>query len=78
MPADDPARRLDGLVLSAHRAGGIPAAFLEIGEMVLDDLDQVRRGPAAGPDAARRARARGPVPQPAGELTPPMRLVPEA
>ena len=44
VPADDPARRLDGLVLSAHRAGGIPAAFLEIGEMVLDDLDQVRAG----------------------------------
>ncbi len=44
VPADDPARRLEGLVLSAHRAGGIPAAFLEIGEMVLDDLDQVRAG----------------------------------
>jgi phosphoglycerate dehydrogenase-like enzyme len=44
MPTDDPARTLDGLVLSPHRAGGIPQAFLEIGDMVLDDLDQVRRG----------------------------------
>ena len=44
MPADDRARGLDGLVLSAHRAGGIPQAFLEIGEMVLDDLDQIRAG----------------------------------
>ncbi len=42
--ADHRARGLDGLVLSAHRAGGIPAAFLEIGEMVLDDLDQIRAG----------------------------------
>ena len=44
MPADSLARTLDGLVLSPHRAGGIPQAFLEIGDMVLDDLDQVRRG----------------------------------
>ncbi len=44
MPADDRARGLDGLVLSAHRAGGIPQAFFEIGEMVLDDLDQIRAG----------------------------------
>ena len=27
VPADHPARSLEGLVLSAHRAGGIPAAF---------------------------------------------------
>jgi len=44
MPADAPVRRLDGLVLSAHRAGGIPQALLSIGDMVLDDLDQIRRG----------------------------------
>ena len=41
---DHPARRLEGMVLSAHRAGGIPAAFHEIGEMVLDDLDLMARG----------------------------------
>ena len=44
VPADDPARGLEGLVLSAHRAGGIPSAFPLIGEMVLDDLRQVAAG----------------------------------
>ena len=44
MPADSPFRRLDGLVFSGHRAGGIPQAFLEIGDMVLDDLQQLERG----------------------------------
>lgn len=43
-PADHAARRVEGLVLSAHRAGGIEQAFLRIGDMVLDDLDLVRRG----------------------------------
>ncbi|MGH9104600.1 MAG: NAD(P)-dependent oxidoreductase, partial [Acidimicrobiales bacterium] len=42
--ADDRARRLDGLVLSAHRAGGIPEAFREIGQMVLDDLSLIAAG----------------------------------
>ena len=31
-------------MLSAHRAGGIPAAFASIGDMVVDDLAQVARG----------------------------------
>jgi phosphoglycerate dehydrogenase-like enzyme len=44
VPADHPARSLEGLVLSAHRAGGIPAAFTAIGDMVLDDLGQLARG----------------------------------
>jgi phosphoglycerate dehydrogenase-like enzyme len=43
MPADHPVRDLDGVVLSAHRAGGIPAAFLTIGDMVVDDLLQLVR-----------------------------------
>ena len=43
-PPDHPARRLEGMVLSAHRAGGIPSAFYEIGEMVLDDLELAARG----------------------------------
>ncbi len=41
---DDPARHLQGLVLSAHLAGAMPAAFQMIGSMVVDDLLQVRRG----------------------------------
>ena len=44
VPADDPARSLEGMVLSAHRAGGIEAAFHTIGDMVLDDLTQVAAG----------------------------------
>jgi phosphoglycerate dehydrogenase-like enzyme len=43
-PPDHPARQLEGMLLSAHRAGGIPSAFHEIGEMVLDDLDLMARG----------------------------------
>lgn len=42
--ADDPARTLDGMVLSAHRAGALTEAFHAIGEMVLDDLTQIARG----------------------------------
>lgn len=44
MPADSPFRALPGLVFSGHRAGGIPQAFAEIGDMVLDDLAQIQRG----------------------------------
>lgn len=44
VPADDPYRRLDGLVFSGHRAGGIPQAFALIGDMVVDDLRQLARG----------------------------------
>ncbi|MCW8097202.1 NAD(P)-dependent oxidoreductase [Streptomyces tauricus] len=53
--ADDPARDLEGLVLSAHRAGGIPDAFLRIGDMVVDDLTLLARGlpPARMQVAAR-------------------------
>ena len=64
VPPGDRARRLEGLVLSAHRAGGIPQAFAEIGEMVLDDLDLVARGlppvrmQVAAPELAPRYRNR--------------------
>ncbi len=44
MPAAHRARTMDGLVLSAHRAGGIPAAFLDIGDMVIDDLALLAQG----------------------------------
>jgi phosphoglycerate dehydrogenase-like enzyme len=54
-PLDHPARSVEGMVLSAHRAGGIPSAFHEIGEMVLDDLDLLVRGlpPVRNQAAAR-------------------------
>lgn len=53
--SDHPARRVEGMVLSPHRAGGIPQAFFEIGEMVLDDLDLLARGlpPVRNQAAAR-------------------------
>ncbi|MGC8627431.1 MAG: NAD(P)-dependent oxidoreductase [Acidimicrobiales bacterium] len=44
VPPGDRARGMEGLVLSAHRAGGIPEAFYKIGEMVLDDLTLLARG----------------------------------
>ena len=44
LAADSPFRKLDNAILSAHRAGGIPEAFLSIGEMVYDDLRLMARG----------------------------------
>jgi len=64
LPADSPFRSLEGVVLSAHRAGGIPAAFREIGDMVLDDLRLLARGLApvrmqqAAPELVGRYRNR--------------------
>ncbi|MEU3788614.1 NAD(P)-dependent oxidoreductase [Streptomyces fructofermentans] len=62
--ADDPARGLPGLVLSAHRAGGVPEAFLSIGDMVVDDLTLLAAGlpparmQAAAPELVGRYRNR--------------------
>lgn len=64
VPTDDPYRWLDNLVFSGHRAGGIPQAFAQIGEMVVDDLRQIARGlpPArmqvAAPELVGRYRNR--------------------
>ena len=44
LAADHPARRLEGMVLSPHRAGGIPQALLSIGDMVCDDLELIAAG----------------------------------
>jgi phosphoglycerate dehydrogenase-like enzyme len=44
VPTDHRARGLEGLVFSGHRAGGIPAAFAQVGEMVVDDLLQIVHG----------------------------------
>jgi len=44
MPAEHRVRRLEGVVLSAHRAGGIPSAFVDIGDMVVDDLTLLAQG----------------------------------
>jgi phosphoglycerate dehydrogenase-like enzyme len=64
VPADYPARSLEGLVLSAHRAGGIPQAFHDIGRMVVDDLTLIAAGlppvrmQVASPDLVDRYRNR--------------------
>jgi phosphoglycerate dehydrogenase-like enzyme len=41
---DHPIRDLENTVLSAHRAGGMEEAFIEIGDMVLSDLELLLRG----------------------------------
>jgi phosphoglycerate dehydrogenase-like enzyme len=41
---DHPIRNLSNVVLSAHRSGGMPEAFLEIGRMVLSDVELLLRG----------------------------------
>jgi phosphoglycerate dehydrogenase-like enzyme len=64
MPADHRARSIDGLVLSPHRAGGIPQAFQQIGRMVVDDLRLIANGlppvrmQAAAPELVTRYRNR--------------------
>jgi phosphoglycerate dehydrogenase-like enzyme len=50
-----PIRALDGVLLSPHRAGGMPEAFLEIGRLMVDDLELVLRG--LPPVRCRRAEA---------------------
>jgi phosphoglycerate dehydrogenase-like enzyme len=41
---DHPIRDLPDVLLSAHRAGGMPEAFLEIGNMVVSDVELLLRG----------------------------------
>jgi phosphoglycerate dehydrogenase-like enzyme len=43
-PGDLPARGVEGLLLSAHRAGGLPGVLAGIGEMVVDDLSLILQG----------------------------------
>lgn len=38
------ARRMSGLLRSAHRAGALDSAFKQMGEMVLEDMDLLERG----------------------------------
>ena len=53
VPADHPARSVEGLLLSPHRTGGMPEAFQAIGRLVVADLELVLRG--LPPVACRRA-----------------------
>jgi len=53
-PADDPARRVEGLLLSPHRAGAMPDALLEIGRQTVADAGLILRG--LPPLSCRRAQ----------------------
>ena len=44
MPPGDPIRTSPGVLLSAHRAGGLDSALKRIGAMTIDDLELVLRG----------------------------------
>ncbi len=53
-PADDPSRKVDGLLLSPHRAGALPDALLEIGRQTVADAGLILRG--LPPLSCRRAQ----------------------
>lgn len=44
LEADHPIRKVEGAVLSAHRAGSVKEGLWEIGEMILDDLEVISKG----------------------------------
>jgi phosphoglycerate dehydrogenase-like enzyme len=52
---DDPVRSVPGLILSAHRTGGMPEAFRQIGSMTVADIELIVRG--LPPQLCRRADA---------------------
>jgi phosphoglycerate dehydrogenase-like enzyme len=60
LPRDHPARTLDGMLLSPHRAGGMREAFLEIGRLAVADLELILRGlpPACCKRAERETAGR--------------------
>ena len=60
--ANDRVRQVEGLILSAHRAGGLPSALAGIGEMIVEDLELILSGlppqrlQAARPETVTRWR----------------------
>ena len=55
VPPDDPVRRVEGLLLSAHRTGGLRDSFFRIGDMTIDDLALILAGlPPVRMQAAQR------------------------
>ena len=55
VPADDPVRRIPGLLLSAHRTGGTADALHAIGRMTVADAELILRG--LPPQLCRRAES---------------------
>ncbi|WP_422040868.1 NAD(P)-dependent oxidoreductase [Roseibium sp.] len=51
--ADDPIRKVPGILFSAHRAGALTSALQQIGALVLEDMTQIAKG--LPPVACRRA-----------------------
>lgn len=41
---DDPLRQVEGLLLSAHRAGGMPSALYDIGAQMVADAELILKG----------------------------------
>lgn len=64
VPADHAVRRLEGALLTPHRAGGLASAFKEMGRLVAADLELVLAGlppvacKRAEPETAARLRSR--------------------
>lgn len=44
VPADDPVRKVEGLLLSAHRTGGMPDALFDIGRQAVADAELILKG----------------------------------
>ncbi len=42
--ADDPVRKIEGLLLSAHRTGGMPSALYDIGAQAVADIELILKG----------------------------------
>ncbi|MBM3567758.1 MAG: hydroxyacid dehydrogenase [Alphaproteobacteria bacterium] len=58
VPADDPVRGVEEVILSAHRAGGVRRAHHEIGLMTVEDCELIARGlPPVRCQPARRETA---------------------
>ena len=47
LPADDPLRQMQGVILSPHRAAAVPGGRQLIGRMILDDLPPILTGQPA-------------------------------
>ena len=61
---DDPVRSVDGMLLSAHRTGGMPIALFEIGRQAVADAELILKGlppvvcRKALPETVRRFRSK--------------------
>jgi phosphoglycerate dehydrogenase-like enzyme len=55
VPPDDAVRRVEGILLSAHRTGGLRESFFRIGDITIDDLSLILAGlPPVRMQAAQR------------------------